>query len=209
MMGPLVPLWVGLRLCVCSVAHTRGYTGGSWCLLCSVHLRYPIRGGTWVVAVVSLSSQPSEYRVTRDRRIRGTQPEPSQEQPRLAWLWPDPTCPPRPLPSWRGRACSVVMQSLSTPHPPDPALSPSLHQHRGQSSPLLTAHLVLRQEGVWFTAREAWHSEQVPTRSTGLTDGGSVSAASVPGSVLMGCPWHVGCVCGVPGDSEWGHLSLP
>ena len=100
-MGPLVPLWVGLRLCVCSVAHTRGYTGGSWCLLCSVHLRYPIRGGTWVVAVASLSSQPSEYRVTRDRRIRGTQPEPSQEQPRLAWLWPDPACPP-PGPSRPG-----------------------------------------------------------------------------------------------------------
>lgn len=177
---------------VCSVGHACGYTRGSWCLLCSMHLRYPVRGGTWVVAVASLSSQPSEYKVTRDRRVRGTHPEPSQEQPRLAWLWPDPACPPVP-PVLEGKGL-FCRNAVPVHPPPSPALSPSLHQHRGQSSPLLTAHLVLRQEGVWFTAREAWHSEQVPTRSTGLTDGGSVSATSVPGSVLMGCPWHVGCV---------------
>ena len=120
---------------VCSVGHACGYTRGSWCLLCSMHLRYPVRGGTWVVAVASLSSQPSEYKVTRDRRVRGTHPEPSQEQPRLAWLWPDPACPPGPS---RPGGDGLVLSSCS-PCPPSPLPCPVSESPPAPRAELTTA----------------------------------------------------------------------
>ena len=136
-MGPLVPFWVGL-LRLCSVGCTRGAHGG--CPAACISGTPSRVGPGWWLWPLS----PANPASTGDKGQRGwgDAHAPPRAEPRAAKasVAVARRCPPpRPLLSWRGRACPVVMLSLSPTPISEPPPAPRAELTTADRPPRVTS----------------------------------------------------------------------